>query len=250
MPEALALAGSGQGLILSLITMFIAGLAFGFAGFGAALIFMPVGAALLGPGKAIGVLHFSALAAIVTVLPEALRKADLGQTLWMLLPAGVMIAPGIWALKALDPVLVRWVVCAVISLCLALIMAGWRRPLRVTRPALAGVGAASGLVGGLTGLTGPVVILFNLSGRDGVERIRANILTFLTLLSGLAVLQLWAQGLMTRGVWWLGALALPVYGAGLLAGRALFDPAHERAYRWIGYLVIGAAVIVGLPLWG
>jgi hypothetical protein len=34
-----------------------------------------------------------------------------------------------------------------------------------------------------------------------------------------------------------------------LIGQALFDPRHERLYRWAAYAVIGLAVLSGLPLW-
>ena len=44
------------------------------------------------------------------------------------------------------------------------------------------------------------------------------------------------------------ALALP-YLVTSLIGQALFDPRHERLYRWLAYAVIGLAVITGLPIW-
>jgi len=44
------------------------------------------------------------------------------------------------------------------------------------------------------------------------------------------------------------ALAVP-YFITTLIGQSLFDPRHERTYRWAAYSVIALAVVSGLPIW-
>ncbi|WP_108261533.1 hypothetical protein [Mangrovicoccus ximenensis] len=103
------------------------------------------------------------------------------------------------------------------------------------------------MVGGATGLTGPVVILFHLGGQGSAAANRANTLVFLTLLSLLLLPQLALQGLLSGPAIGLGLLQLLPYAAGSRLGQALFDPARETLYRRSAYVLIAAAVILGLP---
>jgi len=43
-------------------------------------------------------------------------------------------------------------------------------------------------------------------------------------------------------------LAVPYFFTTLI-GQSMFDPRHERLYRWASYGVIAAAVLTGLPIW-
>ena len=249
MPEALALALATQGLALIIAAKFLAGVTYGFAGFGAALIFIPLCSIFVPPQVAIGVMSVTAIGSIFTVFRSAWAEADRARVMWMLVPAFVMLAPGVWLLKVLDVTLLRWIISGVIAVSLAATMAGLRRAVTPSNPVLAGIGGTAGLVGGVTGLLGPVVILFNLAGREDARIVRANTLCFLTILGTLMIPQLAVQGLFTTQVLWLGLILLPVYMLGTWLGRRLFDPRHSGLFRGLGYAVIAGAVLVGLPLW-
>src|SRR6056297_2568769 len=120
---------------------------------------------------------------------------------------------------------------------------------RVNRPQLAGIGAAAGGIGGLTGLTGPAVILFYLAGQSVAQRVRANTILFLAALDVVIVANLLFRGAVTVGLVTLALVLAVPYLITSLIGQALFDPRHERLYRWAAYAVIGLAVLSGLPLW-
>jgi uncharacterized protein len=75
------------------------GAVFGFAGFGAALIFLPVAVALVPPELAVAAFSVTALSSLVTVVPRAYPQTDkraLGQ---LLLAAMVGFPLGIWVLQ-------------------------------------------------------------------------------------------------------------------------------------------------------
>jgi hypothetical protein len=38
-------------------------------------------------------------------------------------------------------------------------------------------------------------------------------------------------------------------GVGTRIGQALIDPARKGLYRHVAYVMIGAAILLGLPLW-
>lgn len=250
MPDALSAALQTDGLIFILCAMFAAGLIYGFAGFGSALVFIPLASIVVTPQVAVGLMAINAFGSATTVLLPAWRQADRARVLWMLFPAVALTVPGIWILTVMDVTPLRWLISIVVGLTLLIIMLGWRRQLAPSRTSLVGLGAAAGLLGGATGLTGPLVILFNLAGKDDVTVTRANTLCFLTLLGLLMIPILVMQGVITLPVMWLGVVALPVYVVAALIGKTLFDPKHEHLFRTLGYIVIGGAMIVGLPIWG
>lgn len=248
-PDALVAAMAEPGLPWLMAAMGLAGLVFGFAGFGAALVFQPLASSLVAPATAAAMLSVASLGGAVVVFPRALRGADHRQVAWMLGFAVPFLWAGALVLVHAPEAPLRWAISAVVAVTLVALVAGWRRRL-VPRPAtLAAIGAAAGTVGGATGLHGPVVILFTLTGRDPAEVMRATLVLVLTGL-GIALLPvLWLHGHLDGAVLWLGALSAPAYMLGTAAGQALFDPGRARLWRVAGQAVIAAALVAGLPFW-
>ena len=249
MPEGLALALAAPGLPILLVAAFVAGTVYGFAGFGAALIFMPVATAFLPAPLAIAAFSLSAAAALFTVVPAAWTVADRRAVLMMIGVAIVFTPVGVWALGAAPAGTIRTAVSVVVLVTLAALILGWR--LRAAgRGAQAAVAALSGMLGGATGLNGPPVILFNLGTDQPVAVTRANLTVFLTVTSLSFVPQIWAQGLLAPQALWLGAILFVPYALGNRVGAAIFDPARARLYRGAAYAIIGLAGVAGLPLFG
>jgi len=247
--DAFAQALAVPGLWVMLVTCFVAGLVYGFAGFGSALVFMPVGAIFLPVQTSIAAFSLCSLASVFTVLPRAVTEVNRRNTVLMVGAALPAVAVGLWVLKQADMTLLRWAVVSVAAVTLAALVTGWRyraEPGPGMRIAVAG---ATGFVGGATGLLGPVLILFQLAGQDTVARSRATILVFLTLTTVLLLPLMALQGLLTAAAIPLGLLMLLPYGLGTKVGQALFRPAREEGYRVVAYLIIATAIVLGLPVW-
>lgn len=249
MPDALAQVLSLPGLVPVLLAVGAAGLVYGFAGFGSALIFTPVAVAYIRPETAIAAFSLSALVSMVTVLPAAAREADLRASSWMILAALVTTPLGVYGLAVLPVETVRTIVACVVLITLVALVLGWRMQTAASTPARLAIGGASGVLGGMTGLNGPIVILFQLAGSDGARRSRANLIVFLTVTSISFLPQLWAQGLLTPAALWLGVVLMPVYAVTTWLGKQLFSPAREPFYRSIAYVIIGLAGLMALPIW-
>ncbi|MEM6478148.1 MAG: sulfite exporter TauE/SafE family protein [Pseudomonadota bacterium] len=247
--EAFAGSLTQPGLVWVLIAVFVAGLVYGFAGFGAALIFMPVATAFLDPVIAVGAFQLSAVISLLTVVPRAWRAADRPATIQLLLASLIGMPLGLWALVTLEGTLIRLVVLAVAAMTLIVLLLGWRRKTKEALGPRLAIGAATGAVGGATGLNGPVMILFQLSSKDGAERSRANTICFLTLNSMLMVPVMALTGVLPASAIPLGIIMLLPYGLGGLCGQALFDPNREGLYRRVAYCIIAAALVAGLPVW-
>ena len=249
MLETLSAAFETAGLGWLLLTVLIAGIVYGFAGFGAALIFMPVAVVFLTPAMAIAAFSVSALSSFVTVVPRALPLVDRRAVVTLILTATIAASLGLWVLSIADVTLIRWVVVTVCALTLAALVLGWRYPVTPTTLTRGAIGLSTGFVGGLSGLMGPILVLFQLAGSDPVATTRATTIVFLTVTSLLLLPLMYAQDLLTPAAVMLGALFLVPYGVGAAVGQALFTPGRERFYRTIAYVIIGAATVAGLPVW-
>lgn len=249
MPDALSGVLALDGLVWLLGVTALAGVIYGFAGFGSALIFMPLATIWLEPAFAIAAFSLSAVVSLFTVVPRAWGVADKPATFTMIGAAFLSAPLGIYLLRMLDVDLIRTAVAGTVLGTLAALMAGWRYATRPGFAARAGVGAATGILGGLTGLMGPIVILFNLGAGNRADVMRANTLLFLTIITILVLPQMAFQGMLSVSALWLGVLMMPVYAIGTRCGQALFDPAYDVLYRRVAYGIIALAGVMGLPVW-
>ncbi|MEP3345436.1 MAG: sulfite exporter TauE/SafE family protein [Litoreibacter sp.] len=227
----------------------VAGIVYGFAGFGSALIFMPVATIFWVPELAVASFSVSALASLVTLVPRAWGQMD-KPSVFTMIGCSVLGAPiGIYILRVSDVVHIRWAVLAVAAVTLAALVSGWRQKLSEYRATQAGVGFSAGFVGGATGLLGPVMLLFQLSGTAPVAQVRANSLVFLTISSLLLLPSMAVQNMLSGQAVALGVLLLIPYGAGAMLGQAIFIPRFEVFYRTTAYAIIAIAILMGLPIW-
>ena len=248
MPEALVTALESPGLFWMIVTIGVAGLVRGFTGFGTAMIFVPVGTQFLPTADVVFLMAGTGLVSTMALFPSAWRVADKAEVSALSIAAGVTVPVGLWLMAQLDVLTLRWVASGVIAVTLTAVITGWRWQGKLGWPGRFGIGGAAGTVGGMTGLTGPVVIIFYLANARDVAKVRANTIVFLAALDAVIVTNLVFGGMADmRGIWIVGMLAVP-YLITTLIGKALFDPKLEKIYRVLSYSVITGAVIIGLPL--
>lgn len=249
MPDLLVQALQTPGLPWLIVIVFVAGVVYGFAGFGAGLIYMPFATRLLPIEVAVVAFAFSALSSLFTVLPRAWPLIDRRAVALMVVCSALSASAGIWILRVGDATWLRWGVVGVTGATLMALMCGWKIRAAPTVRTRAGVGLAAGFVGGATGLTGPIMIMFQLVGRDSVAVSRATTLVFLTATGVLLLPLLAVQGLVSGAALWLGVLFAVPYAVGTRLGQALFQPTRERLYRSAAYILIATSIAFGLPLW-
>ncbi len=248
MPEALIAAWATPGIVWLALTIGAAGLIRGFTGFGTALIFVPVAGLFVSPVEVILLIVLTGVASTVALLPSAWGQADRGEVGTLALAAAVTVPLGIWIMGQADALALRWLVAVIVGGTLLAVVSGWRYAGRLGLSGRAGIGAAAGLIGGMTGLTGPVVIVFYLANAREITKVRANTILFLTAMDVIIALNLFVGGQMVAETVWLAAILAVPYFATTLIGKAVFDPKYERLYRTAAYSVIGLAVLSSLPL--
>lgn len=236
------------GLEVMLAAVLVSGIVYGFAGFGAALIAIPVLTRYVEPEVAVIAFGLAGLGGVVTLLPRVWPQADRPATLWMLAAAAVTAPPALWVLANAEPHALRWAICAAAAVALLGVVTGWRLRLGSGPAPRLALGAATGAVGGATGLTGPVVILTSLASGEASGRMRANLAAFLGSLNLVFLPTLALLGAFSMRAVLLGALFLPLYVLGTEIGHRLFRPGRERSYRALACLVVAGSIAMGLPV--
>ncbi|WP_236034192.1 sulfite exporter TauE/SafE family protein [Belnapia mucosa] len=243
--------GMPQGAALNwLLTAALAGgLARGFSGFGAALIFVPLASIALGPQGAAPLMLLLEVLAIAILTPAAWRLADRPQVGLLALGALVGTPLGAAILVHADPVALRWGVTFAVLALLGLLVSGWRFRGRPSLPATLGVGLAGGVLGGVAMVSGPPVMAYLLGQAGPSWRVRASFGLYLAAGGVIAGIAYAAAGLLTPALTAPFLLAAPVYGLGIWLGTRMFGLASERAFRLGCYAMIALAALLGLPLW-
>lgn len=228
---------------------FVAGIVRGFSGFGTAMVYLPVAGQFLPPVWAIVTL---ALMDLFGPLPNVRKAWAVAhrRDLMRLTGASVLTLPiGLALLVAIDPTIFRYAISGLALIVLVILISGFRYRGEVSRPMIYGVGATSGILGGIAGMPGPPIILFYMASPHGPEVVRANMMLFLLGYSVLVVGLLGGQGHATGVPLVLGLLlAIPNLLGNVVGGR-IFNPAHETVYRFVAYAIIAISAISGLPFW-
>jgi uncharacterized protein len=235
-------------LAFLLVTAFVAALARGFSGFGAALIFLPLAATVTDPKIASPLLLVTDAVLALGFIPNAYRTADKREVGTMGLGAAIGVPLGTYVLVHTDPLVIRWAVVVLASLMLALLISGWRYRGTPTRPLTFGVGAFAGFCGGAAQVGGPAVITYWLGSHSPPAIVRASIILYFAISTALAIVSYSVGGLLTLTVFKLALVVAPVYALGLFIGSRLFGVADESIFRRICYALIAIAVLISLPV--
>lgn len=225
-----------------------ASLARGFSGFGAALIFVPLVSALLGPQIAVPLLLVTDGIMTAGMIPGAAKTADQRDVLTMALGALVGVPSGIWLLASLDPTTLRWAIVVLAGGMLIVLVSGWRYREHPTAPLTVLVGFASGICSGAAQIGGPPVVAYWLGGPRHASVVRANIILYFAISTVIAAVGYVLGGLITLQVLVLSAMIAPIYGAGTWVGSRMFGLASEQAFRRICLSMIAFATLVSMPI--
>ncbi|WP_249680611.1 sulfite exporter TauE/SafE family protein [Roseococcus pinisoli] len=235
-----ALPGTWQ-LWAALFATAIAGLMRGYAGFGTAIILAPVYSALWEPRAGVPVLLILELVISLQLLPRAFKDAD-RRVILPLGGAACLATPiGTFVLLSADPELLRRFIGGFVLVFGFLLMSGWRyhgsRPL----PLNLAIGTSAGLLKGATGMSGPPVILYLLSGPEEARQHRANLILFFGLIAIVSVLGPTLGGLMTLDVLAKVLWILPLQILCVRIGASLFHVIPVRLYKPFALAVLVAS---------
>ena len=237
-------------LLLLACAALTAGTVRGFAGFGTALIYLPIAGTVLDPVAAVVTLAIMDLLGPLPALRRAAPDTHRGDLTRLVVGTLVALPLGLAALFVLDPNVFRSIVSCVSLTMVCLLMLGWRYSGTLRPAAVFGTGVAAGFLGGIAGIPGPPVIFAYMASPHPARVIRANTTFYLFFYDCAALAMLLIAGRLAPELVITGFLLAVPNMVGNLLGTALFIPAYERLYRGVAYGLILVAALVGLPVWG
>lgn len=246
MPDLLADALALPGLGWLVVTAFVAGLVRGFAGFGTALIFLPIAAQIIDPVWAVTVLIVMDLAGPAPAIPRALKDGHPRDLMRLVVATALALPLGLAALFAVDPQIFKLAVSVISLAMLAVLMTGVRYSREVTPPVVWATGGIAGVLGGAAGIPGPPVILLYMASSHPARVIRANTTSYLFFFDVMMLAGFAFAGRLGGMALILGLLVMLPNLLGNLAGGAVFNPRYESLYRYVAYLIIAASSLSGL----
>ena len=225
---------------------FVAAFVRGLAGFGLAILLVPVLALVLPPVEA--VLVTNALATMLGLIeaPRLVREAD--RSAWPLSGlTALFTAPGFLALAAAPPGIARLIIALVALAAFVAVLVPARRGGRQPGRAATGLaGAGSGLFTGFAGMPGAAIVPFYL--RTALPR--AVVKPSMLLIFTVAAATGFAMGVATGEARWahpaLALALLPVVWVGNRVGGWGFGRVQDAVWRAIVAVVLGASALAAL----
>lgn len=238
-----------DGLLWLIIAVILAGLVRGFAGFGTALVFMPIAASITSPVWAIIIMMSFDIFGPLALLPKAWRDGEPDEVSLLVIGAIVGLPIGVYFLTQIDPILFRWIVSVLSFIMLMLLASGWRYKNPLNKVMLMAVGSLSGFMSGIVGISGPPVILTYMSSLKPASVIRGNAMLYLFFVDLVMLLVFFLKGILVLIPLVIGLFLAVPYTLGGVVGQKIFNPNKEILYRRIAYLIIGFSALMGLPIW-
>ena len=226
------------GFVWVALGMIVAGVVRGLVGFGAAMILVPILSAVMNPTVAVPLLTVVDGLVTLPLFVAATRECRWREIVPLTI-AGVAALPvGIAVLVHVPTETLRLGISITILLLVAILASGWRYRGSPSLPITLGVGAASGALGGSTGMIGPPVILFWLGGQNNAALVRTNINAFFGLMILITIVAYWIGGLFTREILAVSVLLAPIYGLAVWVGARGFRHTSDALYRRFAFALI------------
>ncbi len=240
-----------DGLGLLVFAAFIAGCVRGFAGFGTALIFVPLALIVVDYHiwPILMMTVFDMFGPLV-LLPRAFRDGFKRDMVLLFIGAAITLPFGVYLLTKMEADVFRWLVCGLSFLMLAALLSGWRYRGRLGVGAIFGVGAAGGFLGGVAALPGPPIILTYMASTAPIKAIRGTSMVYLFSVDLLLFPAFYFQGQLVLIPIIMGVILAVPYTLGGLLGTWIFNPEKEGMYRNVAYILIGLSAVLSLAdLW-
>jgi hypothetical protein len=226
----------------------LAGVTRGFSGFGGAMVYMPLIAAIYDPRiAAVTILLVDFVSATPFASPEV-RRCTWREVTPLSIAMAVGLPVGTWLLLVLDPIVLRWCIAAVVLSLVPILASGWRYHGAPRLPITIGVGLISGVSAGAVLIAGPPVILYWLGGGNSARTVRANLMVFFMICDVLLLAIFGYADLFTARPLALSVLLGIPFFIGMGLGSYFFHGASDRLYRTIAYVIILFAALSSLPV--
>ena len=239
---------SDRRFVMAAAIAIFSGVVRGFSGFGSALIYIPLTAAVYDPLTAAVTFVMIDMATGISFVAGAWRQTRWGEVLTLAAAAILSAQFGTLILQYADPLLLRWMICALVAMIVGVLVSGWRYDGKPHLAVTIAVGLFAGFLGGAVQISGPPIVIYWLGSMHDVGVVRASLISYFGLFSAGSVVTYYFHGLLTTTLVALAILLGPLHVAAMWAGGKAFHLATPETYRRVAYVVIIMSAIFGMPL--
>src|SRR3954469_12475740 len=247
--SAISAALSDRRFAAALAIAALSGFVRGFSGFGSALIYIPLIAAVYEPRIAAATLLLIDLVGSAPFTIRELPRCNWREVVPVTAAAALAVPLGTMALIWVDPIVLRWLIAVLVLTLLGALASGWRYHGKPTLPVSIAVGLFARFGSGAVQIAGPAVIIFWLGGSSNAAVVRANLMVFFLLMGFITGAAYVAQGIITADILALSVLLGIPFVLAMWAGARWFHGASDAAYRRVAYAIIAVSALLSLPLW-
>lgn len=238
-------------LAVALVAAFLAGTVSGFAGFGLALISVPLLLFVYDPTTVVVLTAIFSVFINAAVVWDSWREADRRLAFALVLPAFVGLFAGVEILSVVDSLYIRLAVGVVVVFSALLLLRDVRIPGAGTRWGPVAAGSASGTLSTSTGLAGPPIVLL-LASRDLPKHVfRSTSALYFLIISIVTVPLLFFRGLIEGYHVPLALVLIPATFLGKVIGTSLLKRVSEKTFRVLSLVVVMLTGLLGVAtaLW-
>ena len=232
----------GVALFATLAAAFVRGL----AGFGMAILLVPVLGLAVPPREAVVVANWLGLLIGLVGLKKIIGASE--RSALQIAAVAMLATPlGVWLLTLTDPALARLAI-ALIALGSFVLVLLPKRPAHHQPSALetGGTGVVSGILTGFAGMPGPPVVPYYLRREIPAQLARASMMTIFLATSVAGVVSATALGVATSREPLLAALLFPAVLLGNWLGSRAFGKISDRVWRLFTGGVLGLSALAAL----
>ena len=233
-------------LVLSAISAIAAGIVYGFAGFGAAYVLLPLLSLIYGAREAVAVVMMMVTLGSVGLAFRTARHAAWRQIGPMSVLAMLTIPVGSLILLTVDPELMRRAIGAVILFFATAMLMGiaYRGPRNLITAAVAGI--VGGVTHGAVGLGGLAVSLYVMSSEDSAAVQRAGVVVFSALVAAVSTIVLTITGVVDSTSIARALMLMIPFGITLWCGARVFRFTPVPVFRRIVLVLVLALGVTTL----
>ncbi len=230
-------------LALAAASTIVAGLVYGFAGFGSGYVLIPIFSLIFGVREAVAVIAIMAVMGGIGMMTNSIRRVEWPQIGPMCVFASLTTPMGIVILLSVDPDLMRRIIGALVIVSAAALMMGvvYKGTRNMLTSAVTGVFV--GFAHGAASLGGLTASLYILSSEKSASTQRAGIIVISTLVSAITAVILTVQGTVDMPVAARSLILMIPFGITVWCGTRVFSVTPGPVFRRI---VLAFVMILGV----
>ena len=233
-------------LIVTIMSVFVAGIIRGYSGFGFAMVAVTSMSLVLSPVQAVPMVLILEVLASIRLVPQVWKDIDWYSLRWLLVGSLFATPFGVYLLANIPELPMRISISLLALVAAILLMRGWAWKNMPGSPLIFATGVGCGLLNGAAAIGGPPVILLYLSSPAGVTVSRASIIAYFLGIDGMSLAMASLQGLTTSNTMLTTAVCLPPLLLGIGIGSKMFINVDKDSFRHHVLVLLIVLSIAGL----